>query len=393
MRRILAYLLCLSTSAFASGYKIPEQSIDSTALSGASVAGSYGADASYYNPANMALSPSGSEIELSGTYIHLTSVRFSKGGYSENSKRENFLAPRFLYRGESKGDWRFGFAFVTPAGLSKRWEDGTIGKMRSNEFTLEVFELNPSVAYRVSDSLAIGAGVRGIYTKGLVKNDLVAQRSFQELKGDTIDSGYNLALSYKPNENSTLALTYRSKVNLTVSGDAGIRTPYGNIESKVAVKVPLPATLAVAFAQKWEDFLFEATWDKTYWSAYKSLDFKYENSMTSNPILRALDAPKIKDWKDTDAFRFGISYFPNRTWKFMAGFAIDENPIPDKSVDLELPDSYAKIYSFGARYRISQESELGMAFLLSDKNNRNASIGSFSNTQAHLVTLGYTYRY
>ena len=39
--------------ALASGYRIPEQSLNTTALSAAYVASTPAADASYYNPANM----------------------------------------------------------------------------------------------------------------------------------------------------------------------------------------------------------------------------------------------------------------------------------------------------------------------------------------------------
>ena len=40
-------------SALASGWRIPEQSVNSTALSAAYVANAHGADAAYFNPANM----------------------------------------------------------------------------------------------------------------------------------------------------------------------------------------------------------------------------------------------------------------------------------------------------------------------------------------------------
>ena len=41
-------------SAMASGWRIPEQSVDSTAKAGANIASSKRGDTAYYNPANMA---------------------------------------------------------------------------------------------------------------------------------------------------------------------------------------------------------------------------------------------------------------------------------------------------------------------------------------------------
>jgi long-chain fatty acid transport protein len=58
MKKIIAVAalaaLLAAGSASASGYRIPEQSVDSTAKAGANIASAAGADASYYNPANMA---------------------------------------------------------------------------------------------------------------------------------------------------------------------------------------------------------------------------------------------------------------------------------------------------------------------------------------------------
>lgn len=392
-KKLFLTLLSIFSFACASGYKIPEQSLDSTALSGAHVAGSYGADASYYNPANMAFASLEAEMESALTYIHLTSVHFEQGAYKEDSKRENFLVPKFFYRSPAMGDWRMGLSFTTPAGLSKRWEEGVRGQSNANEFTLEVFELNPSLSYKISDSLALGLGIRGVYSKGIVKNDMVTLGSYQELKGDSLDFGWNAALAFKPVESTNLSIAYRSKVNLSIEGDAGIRTPFGNINPEARVTIPLPATLSLALAKQWDDFLVEFVWDRVYWSAYKELDFDYDHDMTSNPILRALDASKAKNWKDTNTYRLGLSYQMNEAWKLMAGFGIDKNPIPDDRLGFELPDSDAKIYSLGARYKINSRHEVGAAFLVSDKEDRTTSIGTFSHTQAHLLTFGYTYRY
>ena len=66
----VATLLSLSAATLlASGYRIPEQSLNSVALSAAYVASANGADASYYNPANMAFMAEGGYIETSLTYI------------------------------------------------------------------------------------------------------------------------------------------------------------------------------------------------------------------------------------------------------------------------------------------------------------------------------------
>ena len=56
-------LLAASGTALASGYRIPEQSVNSTARAGGYVAHTPGADASYFNPANMAWLDPKAQIE------------------------------------------------------------------------------------------------------------------------------------------------------------------------------------------------------------------------------------------------------------------------------------------------------------------------------------------
>ena len=61
--------LFVAGSAMASGWRIPEQSVDSTAKAGANIASSSRADASYYNPANMAWMEDTWHVQLDATYI------------------------------------------------------------------------------------------------------------------------------------------------------------------------------------------------------------------------------------------------------------------------------------------------------------------------------------
>lgn len=67
MRVKIAILLAGGiVSSYGSGFKLTEQSLNGTALNSAYIAGAYGADSSYYNPANMGFDEA-NEIEVNGT--------------------------------------------------------------------------------------------------------------------------------------------------------------------------------------------------------------------------------------------------------------------------------------------------------------------------------------
>ena len=397
----VATLLSLGTATLlASGYRIPEQSLNSVAMSAAYVASANGADASYYNPANMAFMAEGGYIETSLTYINLPKVDYvdsSNAALNGDSKEENFLLPNLHYVSPMVGNWRYGLSIVAPAGLSKRWDESY--QMRSSEeFTLKVVEINPTASYKVNDQLALGFGLRGVYTDGVVKsnyNNLVTR----DLTGDSIDFGYNLALSYKPIEDLTLAATYRSKIDLTVKGEADLYHCVGGSYKGIgaSVTIPLPASLALAAAYTMDKTTFEFVFERTYWSSYKDLDFDYDVTLDAT-TASAFDTPKDKNWKDANAYRIGISHQYSDALKLMAGFAIDKTPVPSSTMGFELPDSDAKIYSAGFEYALSKQMKMGLAYLYSDKEDRSVTNsagvnGKFSDSAAHLVTASLKYKF
>ena len=63
----MSILLAAASQAMASGYRIPEQSLNSTARAGSYVAYTPGVDATYYNPANM--SWLGEQVDAGGRML------------------------------------------------------------------------------------------------------------------------------------------------------------------------------------------------------------------------------------------------------------------------------------------------------------------------------------
>ena len=322
----VATLLSLSAATLlASGYRIPEQSLNSVALSAAYVAGANGADASYYNPANMSFMENGAYTEASLTYINLPKVNYSdtqSSTLSGNSKEEQFLMPNLHYVSPMMGNWRYGLSITAPAGLSKRWDEA-FPRASSEEFTLKVIEVNPTASYLINEQFSLGFGLRGVYSEGVIRYRGTGYQN--KMEADSIDFGYNLAMSYKPVKDLTLAATYRSKVNLTVDGDA--ETTLGGISRNggVSTHIPLPASLALAAAYTIDKTTAEFVFERTYWSSYDSLDFQFDNAIVESS---SLGAKKLKNWKDVNAYRIGISHQYSDALKLMAGFAIDKSPAP-----------------------------------------------------------------
>ncbi len=408
--RFLLAAGCISllptTQLLAAGYKVPENSVNSTALSAAYVANAHGADAAYYNPAAMVFNKEGGAMEGNLTVIHLSSIDYSGTSPSDSSKKENFLVPSFHYVSPSMGNARFGLSVITPAGLSKRW-DGT-GRATAEEFTLETIEVNPSVAYKFNDKFSAAIGARMIYSTGVVKSYAAGGLVMRDLEGSSYDFGYNLALHFKPTKDLALAATYRSKIDLTIEGNAKLNylgSLYGYTgPDDASVEIPIPASLNLAAAYTFNDrTTVELVYEKTYWSAYKKLDFDYDPSVVSAATV-AFGTPITKDWSDSNTYRIGVTHKLDNQWTLMAGYAYDNTPVPKKTVGFELPDSDAQLFSFGARYQYSDDMNIGFGVLYDKKktlklspSDGNSGTGldtaKFENANAVLFTMGLQYTF
>lgn len=413
MKKIALMSLVASSVLLAGGYKIPETSTNSLALGGANIAHVNSADAAYDNPANMVFMSDTNHIEADLIYINTSPTKFQgtvsgAGPYDLKAEEQNFLLPSLHYVSPSLGDSgaRVGVSIVVPGGLSREWKEEP-AKTSSEEFTLEIVEVNPTAAFKVTDKLGLAVGFRIVHTSGVVKSSgtvapgpIVASR---DMTGDSVDFGYNLALAYHPTDNLEIGLTYRSQVNLTVEGDAKLNTSAGpaSYDGPASVTIPLPASFNAAIAYTFPTkTTVEFVYERTYWSSYQALDFDYPTTLT-NPVLKsAFDDPKDRSWEDTNTFRIGVTQELD-VFTLMAGFVIDETPTPEKTLNFESPGSDSMSVSFGGRYKIDKNFDIGLAALYSMKDDRtidgsvndNNINGTFSDSNVLMISAGLGYRF
>jgi long-chain fatty acid transport protein len=392
--------LFTATSALASGYRIPEQSVDSTAKAGANVASASRADAAYYNPANMSWLSDGWQAQANLTYIHLTPISYEDYRsplFDAESEGENFLLPTGFMVSPYYGDVRFGLSVTAPYGLAKRWND-PYPRATAQEFSLEVIELNPTVSYKITDMVSIAGGARMLYSEARVETDAryVGKPAAMTVDGDTLEWGYNLAVAVKPSEDLNFSATYRSNVDLDFEGDVDVYLgkTLPTIDGEVSVPAPAVLTIAAAFNPT-EALTVELSWDRTFWSEYEELDFDFTPALGS-----PFETPKTKDWDDSSAYRIGLSYKLDETWTLMGGVAYDETPVPSETLGFELPDSDAWLFSAGTQYKVNDKMDVGMAVLYDYKEEREVTVtplgtayGEFTDASAILVTVGLNYKF
>lgn len=400
-------LLATASSGYSAGYQIPNQSTRAVGIAGATVAYSTGPDASYYNPANMSFLEDGWLLETSVTFLYLPSIEYTDNRspqFNGSSESEMFYLPQIHLASDRFHNFRFGFSLIYPYGLAKRWDE-PYPAASAREFSLDVIEANPTFSYMFGDTFSVGGGARIIYGEGEVENG--AQGLSRELTGDDVQLGYNLAATYRPIPQFRVAATYRSEVTMELEGDANLAAMMGGVpvaayDGSASIDVALPAVFSLATSYSFDVLTFELTWNRTFWSAVEDFDFNYDQSFLGTPF-DGFDRPLVKNWDDSDAIRFGLTWSVTKTLDATFGFAVDETPVGENTLGFELPDSDAYMYTTGIQYQVSEGLRLGISYMYHHTTSREvqgdsvASLpgidGTFKEGGAHAVNAGAIWKF
>lgn len=252
----------LSSGAFASGFKLNEQSASGvgTAFAGRTAVVE-DATTVFYNPAGMSKLKR-AEISAGAAYLNAdvkfkNGVRTNSAGVSSEYETGIYddggsLIPEqiipFVYYAKPINDkLALGFGIFVPFGAETEYSPNALSGGFAGKTRLTTIDFQPAFSYKINDTLAIGGGIDIMYAEGeLTKQlDLVPyvpsflgtnhplsgnaslndgkykgyENTF-EVEGDDVAVGWNLGLLWDISPETSLGLTYRSQVKFTLKGDA-----------------------------------------------------------------------------------------------------------------------------------------------------------------------------
>ena len=214
-----------------------------------------------------------------------------------------------------------------------------------------------------------------------------------EIEGDGDGWGYNFGILWKPTDQISLGMAYRSEIQLDIDGDADflrLGGPFGSFSGSAATKITLPDTWSFGIAIKpVQRLTLEFDVDRFGWSSYDMLSIDF-NSKSTLP-----DSSSPKDWKDCWAYRFGVQYSVNDNFDIRAGYAYDETPQPERTVGPELPDADRHNYTVGFGYRVGKAT-FDVAYMFVDFKDRKVDNSIQTGTyksEAHLFAANLTYSF
>jgi len=423
----LGVMTALSAQAavlWAAGFALTEQS--ASGLGNAFAGGSAAAeDAStiFYNPAGMTRLP-GRQVVL-GVHAIDPSVNFTNqgstlappapplpltGGNGGDAGQWTYVPNLYLSWQLNESLWA-GIGVNSPFGLKTDYAAGWVGRYQALDTDLKTININPSIAYKVSDTISLGLGLSAqqaqvTLTKaidfGLLLGAPQSMDGSQELSASDWGVGFNLGALFQISPDMRIGVAYRSRIDYTLSGTSSFSgvpgalsglASFQNSGASAALTVPDSASVSVfqTFGDQWE-MMGDITW--TQWTLFNQLAVNFANGAPSNVTP--------ENWQNAWRLSLGMSYKPNQSWKVRGGVAWDQTPVPNATLrTARLPDNNRTWLSVGASWYFAKSASLdfGYAHLFVPSTsidhtepNSGTLIGSYDNS-ANIVSLQLVYSF
>jgi long-chain fatty acid transport protein len=353
------------------GFALVQQGTAAMAQGNAFVAEADDPSAIYYNPAglNQITRP---QVYL-GTFLNYPNREFhgSNGDFSVTRPRL-YESGSFYLVYPANDRVALGLGYFTPFGLGSDWPASWTGRYITTYSRLKTYNVNPVVSLKLLKNLSIAGGVNFLWSDVRLRRNIPVLPSplidgKSDLSGAGSGIGANFGLLYEPFQGVKFGLSYRSQVfvhhtgELQLSLPAFVRGVPRNVDGAADIVFPPSLTFGVC-VNRFSPFTFDidATW--TGWSTYKELEVKLNQAIPVSGVL-ASSIRIEKNWHDVWALRFGANWQVNEKMKVRAGYAFDMTPVPNSTLEPQVPDSNRHIFAVGSDLKIRRLT-LGIAYNL-----------------------------
>lgn len=360
-------------SVMASGFQVLLQGNRETAMGNVGVGLRPATSSIFFNPGAISMmKKNGVSVGVSGIFSNNAYYASDLDNSTYTSKTDNPMGTPFhIYGvfGAEGSNLKFGLGVYTPYGSQVDWEEGWRGEQLLDELTLRAIFVQPTVSYKISDKLSIGAGF--VYMFGNVN----LQRSLPitssqgtssiELDGSANGFGYNAGIYFTPSDRLTIGFNYRSKVEAEVEdGDANFHNipaaASGEFQAdKFNAKLPLPSntTLGIAYMAT-EKLMVSAEVSMVGWSAYEALTFEFNGEVNGSTT-----STSPRNYEDAWVFRLGGEYMATEALAVRAGIYYDQTPVQEGYMTPETPDSDRIGLTAGLGYSVNERFGIDLSFL------------------------------
>ncbi|MDD2904001.1 MAG: OmpP1/FadL family transporter [Syntrophales bacterium] len=394
----IALVCCWSQPGFGSGFALYEVGARGSALGGAMVGRADDPSAIFYNPAGITQLP-GLRV-MGGISLIIPNVDVVTGWgpvtTGTHMQDQVFFPPHLYlsYQIPASPLW-LGLGVFSPFGLGVEFDSAWPGRINNIKTSISSININPTFAVKITDYLAVGAGLDLMVFNVEMRRVLpLPLLGFQDttIKAHSLGCGWNAGLLVKPTDYLSFGISYRSQVRQQLKGEATF-TPGSLLNADAQGKIILPDMFFAGVMFKLiKPLSVEVGFIYTRWSRFRQLEINFNNVL--GPVSEE------KNWRDVWRVQLGLEYRAADWLDLRAGYAFDQEPIPDQYADYIVPASDRHYFSFGPGFRWRKWTlDLSYTFMfMADRAiNNSRSVGvlpsNYENRYAHILGLSLGYRF
>jgi long-chain fatty acid transport protein len=417
---LVGLLLLMPSEATAQGFSIYEQGACTMGRAGATVADPC-EDGSgiYFNPAGLTGRP-GLTLSAGATAVLVGGdFKSDRTGETWDLQNDPIFVPHLYANYGLDDQLSIALGAYVPYGLGTEWPTGDFpGRFLGYDNSLEAIYVQPTLAYRITDRISIGAGpILAISTVELNQQldlstveaaegttfgqlGIPLQTSFADanLEGHGLGFGGNIGIQVKATDWLDVGARFMTPITVDYDGtgsfsqvETGIELPPDNPLGAPA-GFPLDAIIASQFAPDStldaQDISTEITlpmqivagvkvqatpqlqvlldYQFTGWSSFDVIPLDFEND--------ELDSEQIEDYENTNAVRLGVEYELNESLRLRAGYLFNEAAAPEATVTPLLPEADRNHLTAGLGWRIVPNVEVNVAYQYINQNDRRGRV-------------------
>ena len=359
--------------ALAQGFKIDLLGVKQNAMGHTGAGYVFDASTIYFNPGGLSFTPV-SSLSL-GVSALMPKTEFVETGHGNAYYSQNQIFTPFGGYVSFKINPRFsaGIGSYTPYGSGLTWPDNFSGRFILHSIQLQTIYIQPTLAYKITDKIGIGAGA--IYSLGSVTLSKDIPISNQQgnyaratLTGNGNGWGYSAGIYVKPDDRFSAGLTYHSALKLNFNnGNANFTGVPQSFKTELAnttfsSTIPLPADLTLGFGLRIDSsWLITLDADLVFWNTYDTLTFDYKNqtSLLTN-------TKEVKAYQSVPGIRAGVQYSPDKKVDIRAGAFYEFTPVQNGYLAPDFPDNNRFGLTAGLGIHASSKLEVDLSFLWLD---------------------------
>lgn len=397
-----AALLASAATASAAGFGLYEGSIRGNAMGTEITADPVSPSVMYNNPAAIT-ELDGVQIEVGATGIRPAQriKTTSPIGTDKLTHADSkwWVPPNAYVTWKAIERMSVGVGFFSRAGLGCDYPDDWPGRYDWTKVELTTYEVNPNVAFKLTDTLSFGGGLRlqsmeaDLYRMVSSGTPFVDPDLKMHLKGDSEALAYDVGIYWQAATNISFGVAYQSRATEDIEGHvtcAGQR-----VRAKCELTTPAEIFLGASMKPN-ERLKVNVGTVISVWNSFDSLNITFKE-----PLLGKSSGLSVrKDWELTVRPQIGVEYKATDVLALRAGYAYDQAPDPDAHADYMVPGNDRNLFSVGAGLDFgSWFCDVSYVYLFMPKRDIDARPAegvfktTFMNGDAHMIGAALGYRF